>query len=186
MGEIYFYNYYWEHLGFFLLGPFALLLLVYGILEKKKTKKIFYAISAISFLIFFITGKKNPIYPIQWYNQKSYLPEQIQEIIKIQNQKPILLFFYADWCNSCKDLEKRIQTKEIASLLNQGWISIKVDVTNFELYQDQILKKYKVYGTPAISFINSNGEVMQELTLVGSEIPLRTFISILRQFGNYK
>lgn len=186
MSEIYFYNYYWNHVAFFLLGPLALLLLIYGFLEKKQTKKKFYIISIILLLIFIFTAKNIPTYSIQWYNKKSYPPERISDIMQSQNQQPIFLFFYADWCSSCKALEKKIQTKEIATLLNEGWICIKVDVTNFELYQEQILKEYNAYGIPAISFIDTNGNILKELTLVGSEIPLRTLLSILRQFGNYK
>ncbi|MFN3604874.1 MAG: thioredoxin domain-containing protein [Leptonema sp. (in: bacteria)] len=185
MEKIYFYNYFWQNIFYFLSGPVAFLIFIYAIFEKKQSKKIYYTISLVLLFIFIANAKKNEQIPIIWLEQKKYLPEDIPQIIKNHKHKPIFLFFYADWCQSCKDLEKKLQKKEIAELLNHGWINIRVDVTNFELYKEQILKDYNVYGTPTISFIDVNGNIMKPLTLVGSEIPLNTLISILRQFGEF-
>lgn len=168
------------------MGPLALLLLIYANFENNFKKIFLYLISITFFLIFLLTAKKVDLYTVKWYENKKFLPEKIEEIIQNNNQsKPIFLYFYADWCSSCKDLEKKIQRKEVSELLNQGWINLQIDITNYEKYKEPLLKEYNVYGVPAISFIDKQGNKLKTLTMVGSEIPIKTLISILRQFGEF-
>lgn len=186
MFEIYFYNYSWQNIFLFLLGPLALLLFIYANFEKKLKKISLYLISITFFLIFVLTAKKIDLYPVNWYENKKFFPEKIEEVIQSNSQsKPVFLYFSADWCSSCKDLEQKIKRKEVSELLNYGWINLQIDVTNYEEYKELLLKEYNVYGVPAISFIDKEGNKLKTLTMVGSEIPLNTLISILKQFGEF-
>ncbi len=183
-----FFGYSWNNIFYFLLGPFSLFLFLYGILDKSKKKYFILSISIFLFIIFVINSHKSEKITLSYYNNQKYvledIEENIQQIIKNEN-KPMILYFYADWCHSCKELENRLTLKEIGELITQGWVIVLIDVTNYDKYKDYIFKKYGVFGIPALSFIDNQGNLIKPFTLVGSEIPKGTLISILRQFGNF-
>ncbi|MCS7206300.1 MAG: thioredoxin domain-containing protein [Leptospiraceae bacterium] len=187
--RIIFYGYEWNSLILFLLGPLALFIMIYGAFEIRKLKKYAYFFVAwVFFLIFVLSSKKPLVEKISYYQNTTFplevIEPQIPSIIK-EHQKPVILFFTARWCDSCKDLEERLKLKEIAELHQEGWIIIKVDVSDFSKYEEHILKKYNVYGVPALAFYTLEGEVALPLTLVGSETPINALISILDQLGNF-
>lgn len=190
ISSIIFYNYEWQNIYLFLCGPLSLFILIYAIFEKNNKKKYFlFFLSAILIILFMLTAKKTTKIQFSYYKNKSFLLEEIEKQIPIiiqKEKKPIILYFYADWCHSCKDLEERLTRKEIGELIQNGWIIIKIDVTNYDKYKDYLLKNYGVYGIPALSFYDKEGRFIRPFTMVGAEIPLRTLISILRQFGVFE
>jgi uncharacterized protein YyaL (SSP411 family) len=50
------------------------------------------------------------------------------QLAKKEN-KPILLFVYAKWCDQCKRMEtKTFKNEEVVSLVDKGYIPIKLDI----------------------------------------------------------
>ena len=67
-----------------------------------------------------------------------------------RNQKPVLIKFTADWCLSCKILDKTVYSSaQIADLIKQkGVLAIRADTTRFDYPAAVALKE--IYSEPAV------------------------------------
>jgi len=69
--------------------------------------------------------------------------------------KPILVDFYRDWCGWCKKLDAETYGNEtVAAFLNESFICLKVDA---EEHVD-LAEEYDVVGYPTILFLSPDGE----------------------------
>jgi len=70
--------------------------------------------------------------------------DELNEIIK-NSTKPVLVDFYADWCVSCKEIEK-ITFKDI-DVMNAlaNFALIRIDVTNGGSQNDEMLRNFGQY-----------------------------------------
>ncbi|MFA5293741.1 MAG: cytochrome c biogenesis protein CcdA [Phycisphaerae bacterium] len=100
------------------------------------------ALAVISGFIFLAEPKKELI---NWQNYDEKIISAAQ-----QEQKPILIKFTADWCFSCKILDKTVYSKrDIADLIKQkGVFAIKADTTQFDYPATAALKE--IYNEPAV------------------------------------
>ena len=80
---------------------------------------------------------------------------------------PAMLDFYADWCVSCKEMEKyTFSVAEVQQDL-KNYVLLKADVTaNNEAHQ-ALLKRFGVYGPPTTAFFNGQGRECRAFRLVG-------------------
>ena len=94
-----------------------------------------------------------------WVDQTGYesLVNHIKDIkVNQKNYDAAIVKFYADWCIECKHVEKNILTdREVIEKLNQ-FILINIDVTEMTNEQNDLLKKYQLYGPPAFVILDSN------------------------------
>ncbi len=71
-----------------------------------------------------------------------------------EENKPVFLHFFTDWCGYCRKMERETFEKEdVIAALNGHFISIKV---NADQYQD-LVRKYGVRGLPDNRFLDQNG-----------------------------
>lgn len=189
MQNVIFYGWEWSNLYLFLAGPLALFILIYAVYEESKVKKATYQFVAFFLLIVFAVNAKKPAsVKVEYYKNAPQNFEEIEPVIPqiIQEHgKPVLLFFFARWCDSCKELEKRLALKTIGELLNTGWILIKVDVTDFEKYEEILHEKYEIHGVPGLVFYDLNGNLLKPLTIMGAEFPQEVLVSVLKFYGKY-
>ena len=82
--------------------------------------------------------------------------------------KPIVMDFFAEWCEACHDLDKFTFTDDrIKELVSKEFIPIKIDATKPTPDVQKILMKYGVLGLPTILFLDSKGNVITDLSLSG-------------------
>lgn len=81
--------------------------------------------------------------------------------------KKVFLNFYADWCVSCKELE-RLTFKD-ATIQNklQGYERIEVDITKAGEDQNKLLKQYKLFGPPGLLILDETGQEKMAARSVG-------------------
>jgi thiol:disulfide interchange protein DsbD len=81
--------------------------------------------------------------------------------------KVAMLDFYADWCVSCKEMEKLTfpETKVKARLDNM--LLLQVDVTANNADDKALLKRFSLFGPPGIIFFNTKGEEISGSRVVG-------------------
>jgi thiol:disulfide interchange protein DsbD len=74
-----------------------------------------------------------------------------------QGQRATLLDFYADWCVSCKEMEKSTfsdpEVRERMASLNL----LRADVTANNGDDQMLLKRFKLFGPPGIIFFDARG-----------------------------
>ena len=99
--------------------------------------------------------------------------------------QPLLLDWYADWCISCKVIEREVfGNAEVGSKL-AGWRLIRFDITDSNAAQRALLDRYKLFGPPAIQLFAGNGDELLDLRVVG-EVNAATFVGRLDQASNRK
>ena len=89
-------------------------------------------------------------------------------LVRAKNlKKPVLLDFYADWCISCKEMEKLTFADPAVARLMQDFILVQADVTANQAESTALLKRFKLFGPPAILFFNLDGQEQTALRVVG-------------------
>jgi len=87
--------------------------------------------------------------------------------------RPAMLDFYADWCVSCKEMEKftlsdaRVRA-ELATVL-----LLQADVTAASPADRELLKRFSLYGPPGIIFFDAEGQEIPGLRVIGYQPPER-------------
>lgn len=87
----------------------------------------------------------------------------------------VLLDYYADWCVSCKVMEKQVFAKpEVQSAL-QGVRLLRLDVTADNVASRELLSRYQVPGPPSFVWIGPNGVERRGQRITG-EVNAETFL----------
>lgn len=95
-----------------------------------------------------------------------------------QDGKWVLLDFYADWCVSCKVMEKTVFAKpEVQNALADMRL-LQADVTLNTTEQQQLMKDLQIMGPPTILFINPQGSEQRTQRITG-EVSAREFLQHL-------
>jgi thiol:disulfide interchange protein DsbD len=81
----------------------------------------------------------------------------------LQDQKPLILDVYADWCVPCRAMDKKLFTDPDVVKLSSKAVMMRLDLTRRNTSQEELLKKYGIKGVPTILFFNSKGVEVREL-----------------------
>jgi len=96
-----------------------------------------------------------------------------------QEQKLVLLDFYADWCISCKEMEVNTFANSEVSKELQRFVLLQADVTANSPESQALLKRFGLFGPPGILIFNQNSEEQKEQRVIGYMPPQR-FIERLK------
>jgi thiol:disulfide interchange protein DsbD len=80
-----------------------------------------------------------------------------------EEQKPLILDFYAEWCIPCVAMERKLFRDPEVVALSQNLITVRLDLTRRQPIQNRVLKKYGVRGVPTIIFLNTEGKEEKDL-----------------------
>ena len=85
----------------------------------------------------------------------------------VQQQRATMLDFYADWCISCKEMERYAFTHPgvLKALANVN--TIQADVTANDKIDTAFMNSLGIYGPPAILFFDVNGKEIRHRRVVG-------------------
>lgn len=98
-------------------------------------------------------------------------------------QQPVLLDFYATWCNSCQEIEKDImQSPELSDLANRILI-VQVDLSKNDADTKALLQYFHVIAPPTFLFYDNTGSAMADLQWVGA-VDLNTLLTRIQKVVN--
>ena len=108
--------------------------------------------------------------------------DELDRYIAEARGRIVMLDFYADWCISCKEMERftfsdtAIQAKLGPALL------LKADVTANNEADKALLKRFGLYGPPGILFFDAQGRELSDFRVVGfQDAPL--FLKSIQAVG---
>jgi len=81
--------------------------------------------------------------------------------------KPVMLDFYADWCTSCKEMEKYTFTDPAVQAALGDAVLLQADVTANDEQDQALLKRFEIFGPPTIAFFGADGLERRNFRLVG-------------------
>lgn len=87
--------------------------------------------------------------------------------------KPAMLDFYADWCVSCKEMEKFTFSDPRVRAELDRMLLLQADVTDATEIHRELLKRFSLFGPPGIIFFDAAGREIPGLRVVGYQPPER-------------
>ncbi len=80
---------------------------------------------------------------------------------------PVMLDFYADWCVSCKEMERFTFSDDDVKARMSQFVLLKADVTANNAEHKALLKRFSLFGPPGIIFFDREGREIQGLRVIG-------------------
>jgi thiol:disulfide interchange protein DsbD len=94
--------------------------------------------------------------------------------------QPVMLDFYADWCISCKEMERyTFAEHEVQQALGRFTL-LQADVTANSSDDQALMKRFGLFGPPSILFFDPKGQEQRALRIVGFK-EAAAFIALVKQ-----
>ncbi|MFC7294184.1 protein-disulfide reductase DsbD [Marinobacter aromaticivorans] len=84
-----------------------------------------------------------------------------------QQGQPVMLDFYADWCISCKIMERNVFSDATVVRSLEPFTLLQIDMTDNTPAQQAMLDRLGLFGPPAILFFDSTGKEMAQQRVLG-------------------
>ena len=78
-----------------------------------------------------------------------------------------MLDFYADWCVSCKEMEKLTFTDARVRQQFEGMVLLQADVTANNANDRALLKRFRLFGPPGIILFGMDGVEATQGRVIG-------------------
>lgn len=131
-----------------------------------------------SLLIGLLSGSRDIFQPLSHFQISSVAAketprfERIHSIQELQARiaaadRPVLLDFYADWCVSCKEMERETFSEPAVIENLSKFTLLQADVTANNPDHKDLMKHFNLFGPPAIVFFDKNGSEKIEKRVIG-------------------
>ena len=123
-------------------------------------------------------GSRDPLAPLEAFRAggmaeaKPVRFERVTSIADLEAHiakagRPVMLDFYADWCVTCKEMERyTFRDAQVAEKMS-GLLLLQVDVTANTEEDKALLKRFRLFGPPGIVFFDAKGKEIPGLRVVG-------------------
>ena len=81
--------------------------------------------------------------------------------------KTVMLDYYADWCVSCKEMERFSFSDSKVQAKLKNAVLLQADVTANSADDKALLARYQLFGPPAILFFDAQGKELADLRVTG-------------------
>jgi thioredoxin:protein disulfide reductase len=132
-----------------------------------------------------------PINNLLGINTKHLAFKRIKSVSDLDNSiqlakgKTVMLDFYADWCTSCKEMEKlTFSDAKVRSAL-KNTVLLQADVTANNDDDQALLKRFGLFGPPGIIFFNRSGQEIKPFKIIGFQ-ESSDFLKVVNRVNSLK
>ena len=105
---------------------------------------------------------------------------ELDRAVAVARGRPVMLDFYADWCVSCKEMERYTFSDPQVRQRLADLVKIQADVTANGADHQSLLKRFRLFGPPGIVFFDRDGREIEGLRVIGFQ-PAERFAQVLDQ-----
>jgi thiol:disulfide interchange protein DsbD len=105
---------------------------------------------------------------------------ELEAAIAAAAGRTVMLDFYADWCVSCKEMERFTFSDGRVKQRFADMVLLQADVTANNADDAALLKRFRLFGPPGIVFFDREGREIQGLRVIGFQ-PAERFVTALDQ-----
>ncbi len=147
----------------------------------------------VALLVGALSGGRDPLQPLSGLRTAGGAPQishgagfervrsvaELDQRVAAANGRPLMLDFYADWCVSCKEMERfTFNDPAVAQTLKQ-FVLLQADVTMNSPDDSALLKRFGLFGPPGIIYFDRNGHELGQ-RIVGYQPPEK-FLTALKR-----
>ncbi|MCX9156348.1 protein-disulfide reductase DsbD [Niveibacterium sp. 24ML] len=140
-------------------------------------------------------GSRDPLQPLGFLRganagqaEKQLAFERVTSLAELDQRiaegKPVMLDFYADWCVSCKEMERFTFRDERVIAALKGSTLLKADVTANTASDQALLKRFGLFGPPGIVFFDASGREIEGLRVIGYQDADAFLATLARRDGS--
>ena len=89
------------------------------------------------------------------------------ELVMASARGPVILDLYADWCISCKVMERTVFPEPLVAEKLAQFTLLRADVTANDDQDQSLLKRYGLFGPPSLVFFGEDGGEFEEFRIQG-------------------
>ncbi len=148
-------------------------------------------VAGIAFLIGALSGGRDVLQPLSGLRvgaSEAAAPsfERVGSVSELDGRiqaaggRPVMLDFYADWCVSCKEMERYTFSDTGVQARMGQMLLLQADVTVGTPEHLALLKRFRLFGPPGIIFFDRSGREIEGLRVIGFQ-PAKEFAAVLDQ-----
>ncbi len=158
-------------------------------------------IGGLSLILGMLAGSRDLLQPLDVFKggsggqaiaaeQKTLVFEKVKDVAALDAKlaaaraegRPVMLDFYADWCVSCKEMERFTFSDPKVQARLQNVLLLKADVTANTDADKALLKRFSLFGPPGLIFWNGAG-AQSGYKVIGFEKPDKFLTSVDSALG---
>ena len=127
-----------------------------------------------------LSGARDPLQPLSGlrYSAGSEATpgpvrfERVKNLAELESRlktagRAVMLDFYAEWCVSCKEMDRFTFSDPRVQAKFGGMLLVQADVTQNTIEDQALLKRFRLFGPPGIIFFDANGREIEGLRVIG-------------------
>lgn len=142
-----------------------------------KSVGVIAAVLGVMQLVGVVSGGRDPLAPLAHLTGKGHetplafqrvkTVQQLDAILARSGGKTVMLDFYADWCVSCKEMEKFTFVDPAVRAKLANTLLLQVDVTANDDDDKAMLKRFGLFGPPGIILFDQQGKEIPNARVIG-------------------
>lgn len=173
----------WELLSLIFIAAIVYYL---PILKKRRVHVSFTVLTAtLGLVLIFGLGAQNPLF--HWMSNQQHkshaflvvnnLDDFNQQLLAAQaSKKLVILDFYADWCTSCVDMDKKVFNHPQVKNVLSDYVVLRADLSQNNSNDEAMLRYFNVIAPPTVLFFDEKGNEVNARRIVG-EVNAKQFLN---------
>jgi thioredoxin:protein disulfide reductase len=166
----------------------------HGVSKFGKAVGIFALLLGVAYLVGALSGARDILRPLgNIVHASAEVPTTLQ-FVRVKNEadldariaqaggKTVMLDFYADWCTSCKEMERYTFSDPAVKARLKDTILLQADVTANSADDKALLQRFQLFGPPATLFFAAEGKELANFRVTGYQ-DAPSFLQSLKSAG---